>query len=186
MKLRYLVLIIFVSVFLTRCASGATIEGMTVKDYKSKKLIGSKIFVKEVKGGEKTKPFGISKISNENFEAAFKKSIVDSNVFSEVLDGANGDWIIEIGIVSVDKPKMGFTFTVKTIIDYKVYYKNKLAFSKKIDQSGKATFSDATIGQKRVRIANEFSAKNNIKSLFESLNEITLDDMVWNSTETKL
>ncbi|PXY45396.1 hypothetical protein DMB68_11990 [Flavobacterium hydrophilum] len=159
---------------------------MTVKDYKSEKLIGDKIFVKPVIGGEETSPFGISKISNKNFGEAFKKSILHSNAFSKISNATNDDWIIEISIISVDKPKFGFNFTVKTIIDYKLYYKNKLVFSKKIDQSGKATFSDATIGQKRVRIANEFSAKKNIKSLFESLNEITLDEMDLHSAETKL
>lgn len=186
MKLKYLVLIVFISVFLSRCASGATVEGMTVKDYKNEKLIGDKIFIKPVIGGGETSPFGISKISNKNFEEAFKKSILESNVFSKISNATDDDWIIEIGIVSVDKPKWGFTFTVKTIINYKLYYKNRLVFSKDINQIGKATFSDAKVGVKRVRIANEFSAKNNIKSLFESLNEITLDNTDLHSVGTKL
>ncbi|MBF7092221.1 hypothetical protein IUY40_11790 [Flavobacterium sp. ALJ2] len=186
MKLKHLVLIVFVSVFLSRCASGATIEGMTVKDYKSEKRIGDKIFIKPVIGGEETSPFGISKISNKNFEEAFKKSILDSNFFSKISSTTDDDWIIEMSIVSVDKPKFGFVFTVKSVINYKLYYKNKLVFSKNINQTGRATFSDAQVGVKRVRIANEFSAKNNIKSLFESLNEMALDNVDLNSVGTKL
>jgi hypothetical protein len=174
MKLKYLVLIVFVSVFLSRCASSATVEGMTVKDYKSEKLISDKIFIKPVTGGKKTNPLWVSKISNENFEEAFKKSILESNVFSKISSIIDDDWVLEINLISVDQPFIGFTFTVKTTIEYKLYYKNKLVFSKNINQTGSAKMSDAIYGVKRLRLANEVSARNNIKELFQSLNEITL------------
>lgn len=96
MKLKYLVLIVFVSVFLSRCASGATVEGMTVKDYKTEKLIGDKIFIESVMGGKKTKPLWLSKISNENLEEAFKKSVVEYNVFSKISSEMDDDWVLEI------------------------------------------------------------------------------------------
>jgi len=76
MRLKHLVLIFFVSVFLSRGASSATIEGMTVKDYKSEKLIGDKIFIKSVTGGKKKNPLWASNISNTNFEEALKKSVL--------------------------------------------------------------------------------------------------------------
>jgi hypothetical protein len=175
MKLRYLVLIVFVSVFLTSCASGATIEGMTVKDYKTEKKVGDRIFIKSVTGGKKTNPLLSSKISNENFEEAFKKSVVESEVFSKIDSITNDDsWVLEINLISVDQPFFGATFTVKTNIEYKLYHKNKLLFSKNIKQSGSAKMSDALLGVKRLRLANEVSAKNNIKELLQSLNEITL------------
>ena len=64
---------------------------------------------------------------------------------------------------------MGFNLTVKTIIEYNLYDKNKLVFSKNISQSGNATMSDALFGTKRLRLANEISAKNNIKEMLQSL-----------------
>ncbi|WP_433834977.1 hypothetical protein [Flavobacterium anhuiense] len=173
MKLKYLGLIVFVSIFFTSCASGATIEGMTVKDYKTEKKVGDKIFIKSVTGGKKTNPLWTSKISNENFEEAFKKSVVESEVFSKITSITNDDdWVLEINLVSVDQPFFGATFTVKTAIEYKLYYQNKLMFSKNIKQSGSARTSDALIGVKRLRLANEVSAKNNIKEFLQSLNEI--------------
>lgn len=174
MKLKHLGLLIVLSTLLVQCASSASIEGMTVKDYKTEKKVGEKIFIKSVTGGKKTNPLWTSQISNENFEEAFKKSIVESEVFSKIDSITNDDnWVLEIDLISVDQPFFGMTFTVKTTIDYKLYYKNKLMFSKNVKQSGSATTSDAILGVKRLRLANEVSARNNIKELLQSLNEIT-------------
>ena len=68
---------------------------------------------------------------------------------------------------------MGFNLTVKTTIEYKLYNKNKLVFSKNINQSGNATMSDALYGTKRLRLANEISARNNIKEMLQSLKGVT-------------
>jgi len=175
MKIKHLVLLVFLSALLARCASSATIEGMTVKDYKTEKKVGDKIFIKSVTGGKKTNPLWTSKISNENFEEAFKKSVIESEVFSKIDSIANDEnWVLEINLISVDQPFFGMTFTVKTTIEYKLYYQNKLRFSKNIKQSGSATTSDAILGVKRLRLANEVSAKNNINELLRSLNEISL------------
>ena len=186
MKLLKLALLVFLSTLLVKCASSATIEGMTVMDYKSKVQVGDKIFIKPVTGGKETNPFWKSNISNKNFEEAFKKSVVSSNVFSKISTATDDDWTLEIKLISVDQPSLGFTFTVKTTIDYKLYYKDKLVFSKSIMQPGVAAFSDAFVGSKRLRLANEVSAKNNIKSLFEALNEITLDTADLHFVPTKL
>lgn len=176
MKLKYLGLLVFLSILLTQCASSASIEGMTVKDYKTEKKIGDRIYIKSVTGGKKTNPLWTSKISNENFEEAFKKSVIESEVFSKIDSITNDDdWVLEINLISVDQPFFGTTFTVKTTIEYKFYYKNELKFSKNIKQSGSATMSDALIGAKRLRLANEVSAKNNINELLRSLNEIALN-----------
>jgi len=175
MKLRHLGLLVLLSTLFVQCVSTASIEGMTVKDYKAGKKVGDKIFIKSVTGGKKTNPLWVSTISNENFEEAFKKSVVESEVFSKIDSITNDDgWVLEINLISVDRPFFGTTFTVKTTIEYKLYNKNKLMFSKNIKQSGSATMSDAIIGGKRLRLANEISAKNNIKELLQSLNEISL------------
>lgn len=173
MKLKYLLLIVFVSIFFIRCASSATIEGMTVKDYKTEKQIGNKIFIKPVTGGKKTNPLWVSKISDANFEEAFKKSVLESNFFSEISSIMDDNWVLEINLINVDQPFIGFTFTVETTIDYKLYYKNKLVFSKIISQTGIAKMSDAVYGVKRLRLANEVSARNNIKEMLRSLNKMT-------------
>lgn len=173
MKFKYLVLLVFLSTLLVQCAAPATIEGMTVKDYKSQTQIGDKIFIKPVIGGKKTNPLGASRISNENFEEAFKKSILESNVFSKISTIMADDWVLEINLIAVDQPSFGFTFTVKTVIEYKLYYKNELVLKKNINQSGRATMSDTFFGVKRLRLANEISARNNIKMLLQSLNEIS-------------
>ncbi|TRX39005.1 hypothetical protein [Flavobacterium restrictum] len=172
MKSKYLALLVFVSVFFCRCASSASIEGMTVKDYKVEKQIGDKIFIKSVMGGKKTNPLWVSNISNENFKEALRKSILESNAFSEIDAITDGDWVLEVNLISVSRP-IGFNLTVKTKIEYKLYNKNRLVFSKSISQSGNATMSDALSGTKRLRLANEISARNNIKELLQSLKEVS-------------
>lgn len=176
MKLKYFVLLVFVSVLLSQCASTATIEGMTVKDYKVEKLIGDKILIKSVTGGKKTNPLWVSNISNKNFEEALKKSVIESNAFTKIEAITDDDWVLEVNIISVNRP-MGFNLTVKTSMEYKLYTKNKLVFSKNINQTGSATMSDALYGTKRLRLANEISAKNNIKEMLQSLKEISPDNV---------
>ncbi|WPO80584.1 hypothetical protein [Flavobacterium sp. KACC 22761] len=171
MKFKYIVLIVFVSVFLSRCASSASIKGMTVKDYKVEKQIGDQLYIKSVTGGKKTNPLWVSNISNKNFEEALKKSFTESNAFTKTEAITDGDWVLEVNIISVSRPKW-FNLTVETTIEYKLYNKNNLVFSKSINQSGNATMSDAIIGSKRLRLANEISAKNNIKTMLQSLDEM--------------
>lgn len=174
MKFKHIVLLIFISVFFSRCATGASVKGMTVKDYKVEKQIGNQVFIKSVTGGKKTNPLWVSNISNKNFEEALKKSFIESNAFTKTEAIIDGDWVLEVSIISVSRPKW-FNLTVKTTIEYKLYNKNNLVFNKSINQSGNATMSDALYGAKRLRLANEISVKNNIKALLESLNEIALD-----------
>jgi len=172
MKLKYLVFIVFVSVFLSRCATSATIEGMTVKDYKVEKQTGDKLFIKSVRGGKKTNPLWVSNITNNNFEEALKKSILESNAFGKIDSISDGDWVLEVNLISVSRP-MGFNLTVNTVIEYNLYDNSKLIFTKKISQSGSATFADALYGTKRLRLANENSARNNIREMLQSLKEVS-------------
>lgn len=65
----------------------------------------------------------------------------------------------------------GMTFTVDSVVQYKLYKKSNHAtvFDKTIKSSGTATFSDSAIGVERLRIANEKAVQNNIREFIDDV-----------------
>ena len=155
--------------FITSCAFPSTKEGMTVTNYKSPKKIGDKIFVKESVGGSITLPFWTSKIPNDNFTAAVKDSLTNSKAFSALASNWEDDWGLEINILDLNQPLIGIDFTVRTSIQYRLYLKGKKVYEIVVPASGVATPDDSLFAIKRLRIANENSAKANIQKFIEEI-----------------
>lgn len=151
------------------CAFPSTKEGMKVMDYKSSKKIGEKIFVKESKGGSSTLPFWTSEISNDNFTTAVKDSLLASKTFSALANNWDEDWGLEIEIIDVDQPMVGVDMTVATNIKYTLYFKGKKTYEISVHEKGKATMNDTFFAVKRLRLANEKSAKKNIEKFISDL-----------------
>jgi hypothetical protein len=169
------VIILLFAVYLSGCAFPASKEGMIVTDYIAPKKIGEKIFVKESTGGSITLPFWKSNIPNDNFSEAVKESLLNSKVFSAQSFNWGDDWGLEIEIIDVDQPILGFNLTVTTNIKYSLYLKGKKVHETTIREPGTATFSESFIGIQRLRIANEFSAKANVKKFIAELPTVTYD-----------
>ena len=161
--------------FVFSCAFPSTKDGMTIMDYKSPKRVGEKIFVKESKGGSITWPFWTSEIPNDNFTAAVKDSLLNSQAFSTLTDKWDENWGLEIEIVDVDQPLIGADLTVKTFIKYTLYLKGKKVYEKFIQEKGVATMEDTLLAIKRLRLANENSAKANIAKFIEELSKQNLN-----------
>jgi hypothetical protein len=169
------VIVLLFTLYLCGCAFPATKEGMIVTDYSAPKQVGEKIFVKESTGGSITLPFWKSNISNDNFSEAVKESLLNSKAFSAQSINWGDDWGLEIEIIDVDQPILGFELTVTTNIKYSLYLKGKKVHETTILEHGTAAFSESFIGIQRLRIANEYSAKANIKKFIAELPAFTLD-----------
>lgn len=63
-------------------------------------------------------------------------------------------------------------FNVTTRIEYILYFENNIKYQTIVTANGTATMNDAFVGTKRLRIANENSAKENIKNFIEELSKI--------------
>jgi len=159
------------TLFIFSCAFPSTKEGMTLVDYKSPKKIGEKVFIKESVGGSTTLPFWTSEIPNDNFTAAVKESLLNSKTFSSLANNWDDSWGLEIEILDVDQPLIGASFTVRTDIKYSLYLKGKKVYETTVSASEYATMEDSFFAVKRLRLANENSAKANIKKFIKELSK---------------
>lgn len=160
---------LLLALFISGCAFPATKEGMVVKNYEAPKQTGERIFVKESTGGSTTLPFWTSQIPNDNFTEAVKESLLISKAFSALSTNWGDDWGLEIEIRNVEQPMFGFDFTVTTEAQYTLYLKGKEVYKTYVRASGTAGTSDKFIAVARLRIANERSARANIKKFIAEL-----------------
>lgn len=157
------------------CATGATVEGMTTTDYNAPTKHAKSVSVK-VGGGQQTSALGKSQISDEDFTAALVASINKSKAFSTVVQGKAGDYELSVGILGMDQPSFGASFTVKMEAGWTL--KNSatgaVVWQKVIKSEHTATMGDAMVGATRLRMANEGAARNNIKQGLTEISRLSL------------
>lgn len=145
------------------CAFPATRDGMRVENLKIENSIGERIYVSKSSGGSRTLPFWISKIGDEEFTLALKDSIAASGLFSSVTDEDSAEWKLVAVIKELNQPWFGLNLTVRSLIQYTLYHGEILIQDFPISASGTAGIDDALVAIKRLRLANEFSARENIR-----------------------
>ncbi|MDV6236175.1 hypothetical protein CH379_011130 [Leptospira ellisii] len=171
MKKRLILLAI--AAIIGNCAFPAEREGMRVTDYKAPNKIGDKIFIEMSTGGKTTLPFWTSQIPDDNFTDAVKDSIAQANLFEKIEETLGGGWTLKIQILEVDQPFVGTTFTVKTKIKYTLRNKGEVVKELEVYEAGEATMGDALIGVVRLRLANENSARANIRKFLQEISAIS-------------
>lgn len=174
------IICLVISLVLSGCAFPASKEGMIVTDYSVPRQTGNKIFVKESTGGSTTLPFVGSKIPNDNFTDAVRASLLHSKAFSEIASNWGDEWGLEINIQNVEQPIFGLDFAVATTIKYSLFLKDEKVFETEVYESGTATVADSFFAVKRLRLANEKSAKANIKKFIQ---ELSSQDAIKNKQE---
>jgi hypothetical protein len=162
---------LFILALLSGCAAApANKAAMTIKPELASALVKEeqkgKFTVNTVSGGKATNPFWTSQVSNENFEAALKDSLVISGLSSQ--DASSSKYKIDAVLVSLKQPMIGLTFDVVSTVNYRVYDD---AFEKifPITATGTATTSDAFVAITRLKIANEKSIQENIMAFIKAL-----------------
>lgn len=151
------------------CATSATSQAMTVKPGTTApvnpKLKGA-VAVGDVAGGKDTNPMWTSQVDN----AGFKKALQDSLAISGYLapDASKARYSVSANLVSLEQPLFGLTFEVKSDVNYQVSGPGG-AKAIPVKATGAAGVSDAFVGVERLRIANERSVLENIKSFIDQL-----------------
>ncbi len=151
------------------CASPATPQAMTVQAGEvgaiNARLKGN-LGVASVSGGRETNPLWASKVD----DAAFRKALEDSLARTGYLaaPGAQPGYQVSAELVALKQPMLGLTFEVTSEVNYRV---TGQGVDKRypVVASGVATTSDAMIGTERLRIANERSILENIRSFLRQL-----------------
>ncbi len=165
-------------VFLFGCASPSKMENMVLENSSASQLtydknLNTNIEVGSVSGGKKTNPAWTSEIDNEAFGGALAQSLKNAGLLAS--DG--GKYQLEVSMLSVDQPLFGLNFKVVTKIQYKLkeISSGNIIFDEVITAEHTAKVGDAFVAVKRLRLANEGSAKENIKALLQAFSELKVD-----------
>lgn len=166
----------FVVIVLAGCASPARVEGMIAGDAiveaEVPAALRESIRVTSVVGGDKTNPLWTSEISSEGFRLALEDSLRAAGLLSKPPSG--GAYELEVSIIEVNQPMIGFDITVTTMARYVLVdsISRKSVFEQEISASHTATVKDAFYGVERLRLANEGAARKNIESFISQVRRL--------------
>jgi hypothetical protein len=128
-------------------------------------------------GGRETSAVGASQISNEDFAQALKDSIGNSGLFSGIGDANGSRYQLNAFISRLNQPLIGFSMTVTMEVSYTLFdsQAKKSIWEKSITSEHTASPGEAFAGVKRLRIATEGAARQNIESLIRELAKLNLE-----------
>jgi len=102
------------------------------------------------------------------FHAAMDASLANAGLTAPAPDACH--YHIDINLLGLSQPSMGFDMTVTSHVNYKVYDPaGQPLLLETIDTPYTATVSDAFVGVKRLQLANEGSIRESIKTFFDKL-----------------
>ncbi len=156
------------------CATPANSVAMVATPATPVHQIGSDVSV-AVSGGSQTSSMGASQISDDAFAQALSDSIAKSGLFAKV--GPSGArYKLTAFIGKVDQPMFGFSLTVKMEVGYALTdtQSGKSVWSKDISSAYTAKSGEAFAAVKRLRLANEGAARENIQQAIAAMAALTL------------
>lgn len=170
-----LLLLCACALLLAGCASPVTYQQMIPTDFSAAKKHTETVSV-EVSGGKATESMGKPQISNEEFARALVESINNSQTFSKVIQGPGANYRLTVYMVSLEQPSFGFSFLVKMEAGWtlKRIDTDKTVWQESIHSEFTATPSDAFAGEKRLHIATEGAARNNISAGLAKISQLDL------------
>lgn len=162
----------------TGCATSAQISGMTVAADQDKAStydaqLKNNVRVSEVNGGDKTNPLWTSEIDSPDFGAALKQSLANA----DLLGNESASYALRANLLRVDQPLFGLNFEVTSEVEYTLVeaVTNKVVLREVIRTPFTAGFGDSVIGVKRLRLANEGSARVNIIAMLKRLSDLKIE-----------
>lgn len=159
---------------LSACAGAARPDNMIVTSVTTPAVspseAGYKSFrVAHVDGGSQTNPLWMSAVSSEDFKKALEDSLRAFGLLAD--DPASAKSEITANLQDLQRPLAGIDMTVTSKVHYaaKSTADQKVVFDDVVAASGTAKFGDSLLAVERLRLANEASVKENIKSFIEQL-----------------
>ncbi|MBV9992805.1 MAG: hypothetical protein JOZ72_16115 [Alphaproteobacteria bacterium] len=162
---------------LAACASSADPHAMAVApppaavnaDKAFPQALMHAMCVRAVTGGEKTNPLWVSKVDNDGFKSALGASL-DTAGLTAPASGCS--YPIDVNLLGLSQPSMGFDMTVTSHVNYKVYNSGGEPYLlATIDAPFTATVGDAFLGVERLKKANEGSIRASIQMFFDKLKD---------------
>ena len=115
-------------------------------------------------------------ISNAALEAALNQAINESKLFSQVVKGKGGDFLLAANVFNVHQPMFGMAMTVKIEVGWtlKRASDDKTVWQEAIRSEHTSTPGEAFAGVTRVRLATEGAVRNNIAEAMSKLAALSL------------
>jgi len=163
------------AVLLGGCATPTTHEGMVPTSLEVPKGHPQTVSV-EVKGGKDTDPIGKPQISDAAFAQALVESITKSQVFSRVVQGPGGDYMLSVFLVSMEQPSFGLALTVRMEAGWTLKRTDTgtAVWQESIRSEYTAPGSEAFAAVVRLRLATEGAARNNISQGLAKISRLAL------------
>lgn len=166
------------SIFMIGCAGAAKVDNMVVPHHESSFLIAKgelkdNVHLSEVAGGQDTNPLWTSEIGNQEFKSALIQSLKDTGYIGTP---ESSNYYLTANLMEVDQPFAGINLTVTTKVEYLLTERTsgKEILKETITASYTAGFGDSAIAAKRLRLANEGSARENIHELLKALSNLKI------------
>ncbi|MET0963152.1 MAG: hypothetical protein ABWY05_10095 [Noviherbaspirillum sp.] len=155
------------------CASPLTQEGMVPTGMVINKKHHETVRVAVSGGSETSERLAIS---NASLEAALNQTINESRLFSQVVKGNGGDYLLTANLFSMDQPMFGMAMTVKLEAGWtlKRASDSKIVWQEAIWSEHTSTPGEAFAGVTRVRLATEGAVKNNIAEALSKIATLPL------------
>jgi len=157
------------------CASPASRESMSVQNVTVIKKHPYSVSV-ETKGGSETSAIDSPGISDADLKAAIEKSIIDSSLFKNIVQGKGGDYLLTVRVTQVSKP----LFAIDMKVDLETAWSllrvadNSIVMRKVIKTTHVSTMGDSVVGVTRLRLAVEGAARENIAQGIKAISELDL------------
>lgn len=157
------------------CATPATFEGMVPSTFDVVQRHPGTVNVK-VTGGQETSAMWKTQISNEAFTQALVESINKTRIFSKVIQGTGVDYLLLVNIVSIEQPSFGASFTVNLEAGWTLIRADNgvKVWQEAVKSDCTASMGDAFVGAKRLRLATEGAARNNISKGLAKISRLDL------------
>jgi len=166
------------SIFIIGCAGAAKVDNMVIPSHESSFLVAKgelkdNVYLSGVSGGKGTNPLWKSNIGNKEFNAALLQSLMDA----QYLGGPDSNFQLRAELLEVDQPLIGINLTVTTTVVYILVERNsgEDVLIETITASYTAGMSDSVIAVKRLRLANEGSARENIHEFLKALSRLKIE-----------
>jgi len=171
-----LLCVLCVVTLLSGCASPASKDGMVIDSIANVQQHNKTVLIK-TQGGKETGAADTPNISNNSFSAAIEESVINSGIFTQVIHGDNSDYILNVAIINMSKPLFGASFTVSMEAAWSLSdsVTKKMHWRESITSSHTATMGDSMMGVKRLRLAVEGAARENIRLGLMAISKLDLN-----------
>lgn len=155
---------------LSACASGAKPEAMvahtTNTNAPTNPVLDGAMQVGAISGGSETSPMWMSQVDDAAFRTALEDSLRVHGYLAP--SPAAARYTVDAQLLQLNQPMFGFDLTVTSSVEYVVQGPAERR-SMPVTAQGTATFSDSPLAVERLRLANEKSIKENIRSFLAEL-----------------